>query len=91
LRSQNAVDCATAYVQQTAPGYPGLVNLARVVVITETEHENDYVMQSDDEIVLVLPDQARTTNIPSPFPSRPYPPGLVATAQLLMACTPNGI
>jgi hypothetical protein len=56
--------------------------LTRAVVITEAEHDNDYIMQSDDEIVFVLPNQNRVTAAPK---------NLLDTAQLLMGCTPNGI
>jgi hypothetical protein len=87
LPTQNAVDCATAYVQQASVG---LADLKRAVVITETEHENDYIMQSDNEIVFVLPDIGRA-KIPAPFPAKPYPNDLLTVAQFLMACTPNGI
>jgi hypothetical protein len=80
LPTQNAVDCATAYVQTKV----GLVNLIRAVVISEQEHENDYIMQSDNEIVLVLPDKNRVNMAPAGA-------SLLATAQFLMACTPNGI
>jgi hypothetical protein len=88
LPTQNAVDCATAYVQQTSVG---LVDLKRAVVISELEHENDYVMQSDNEIVFVLPDQNRAVITPNPNATKPYPNDLLRTAQFLMACTPNGI
>lgn len=79
LPSQTAIDTATAYVQTKV----GLVNLTRAVVISEAEHENDYVMQSDNEIVFVLPDQNRVSMAPAA--------SLVDTAKFLMACTPNGI
>jgi hypothetical protein len=39
-------------------------------------------MQSDDEIVFVLPDTKRVKTPPA---------NLLDTAKLLMACTPNGI
>jgi hypothetical protein len=58
------------------------IDLKRAVVITEEEHDNDYVMQSDDEIVFVLPNKDRV---------KAAPPHLMETAKLLMACTPNGI
>jgi hypothetical protein len=88
LPTQNAVDCATAYVQQASVG---LVDLKRAVVISEQEHENDYIMQSDNEIVFVLPDQNRAVITPNPTPTKPYPNDLLRAAQFLMACTPNGI
>jgi hypothetical protein len=86
LPTQNAVDCATAYVQQASVG---LADLGRAVVITEAEHENDYIMQSDNEIVFVLPDVGRSTAVP-PF-AKPYSNDLLTVAKFLMACTPNGI
>jgi hypothetical protein len=57
-------------------------DLTRAVVITEAEHDRDYIMQSDDEIVFVLPDRNRVATPAS---------NLLDTAKLLMACTPNGI
>jgi hypothetical protein len=59
------------------------LNLTRAVVITEAEHDNDYIMQSDDEIVFVLPKSDRAKATPAG--------NLLATAKFLMACTPNGI
>jgi hypothetical protein len=56
-------------------------DLSRAVVITEKEHDNDYIMQSDDEIAFVLPDKSRIK----------HGKHLLQTAELLMACTPNGI
>jgi hypothetical protein len=76
LPTKPAVDEATKRIKKA--GY----DLSRAVIITEAEHDNDYIMQSDDEIVFVLPNQKRmatsTTN-------------LLDTVKLLMACTPNGI
>ena len=46
------------------------LNLSRAVVISESEHNNDYVLQSDDEIAFVLPDPTRVTNFTSANPSR---------------------
>lgn len=74
-----AKQTAVARVQQA-----GFANLTGAVVITEAEHDNDYIMQSGDEIVFVLPDQNRVTLTPTG-------PTLLNTAKLLMACTPNGI
>lgn len=59
------------------------IYLQRAVVITEEEHDNDYMMQHPNEVVFVLPNQDRVT--PRPGQS------LLDTARLLMACTPNGI
>jgi hypothetical protein len=79
LPTQVAIDFATDRVNDAG------FYLKRAVVITETEHDNDYVMQSDDEIVFVLPWWDR---IPDGLPAGT---DLTATAKLLMACTPNGI
>jgi hypothetical protein len=57
-------------------------NLKRAVVITESEHDHHYMMQTPDEVVFVLPDPSRIAN-----PSN----ALLETARLLMTCTPNGI
>jgi hypothetical protein len=72
-----ATQTATAYVQQAGLALTG------VVVISEAEHDNDYIMQSGDEIVLVLPDQDRVTSVTAA--------NILQTAEFLMACTPNGI
>ncbi len=61
------------------------LDLRRAVVITEAEHDGDYTMQSDDEVVFVLPDEGRLRAAPPPLANR------LETAKLLMACTPNGI
>jgi hypothetical protein len=74
-----AKQTALARVQQA-----GFANLTGAVVITELEHDNNYIMQSDSEIVFVLPDQNRVTLAPAG-------PTLLDTAKLLLACTPNGI
>ncbi len=65
LPTQAAVQAATKRI--TAAGY----DLTRAVVITEAEHDNDYVMQSDDEIVFVLPNKTRITAAPLIFSIRP--------------------
>ena len=57
------------------------LDLVHPVIITEEEHDNDYTMQDDDEIVFVLPRRSRAGNSAN----------LLETAKLLMACTPNGI
>ena len=63
------------------------VDLKRAVVISEDEHDNDYFLD-EDEVVFVLPDAGRL----SPAPDSAHPSAnLVATAKLLMACTPNRI
>jgi hypothetical protein len=57
-------------------------DLERAVIITEAEHDDDYTMQEDYEVVFVLPKRDRVIN---------HPTHLLDTAKLLMACTPNGI
>jgi hypothetical protein len=76
LPTKAAVQEATRRVN--AAGF----DLTRAVVITEVEHDNDYIMQSDNEIVFVLPNKNRM---------KAAHPHLMETAKLLMACTPNGI
>jgi hypothetical protein len=76
LPTQEAQNVAKAEVNKRG------LDLTRVVVITEEEHNNDYIMQSDDEIVFVLPNADRVT------PSGRH---TLDTAKFLMACTPNGI
>ena len=76
LPTAGAVKEATARVKRAG------FDLTRAVVITEAEHDSDYIMQSDDEIVFVLPSKKR---VASPAAN------LLDTAKLLMACTPNGI
>jgi hypothetical protein len=76
LPTPRAVDEATARVKNA--GY----DLTRAVVITEEEHDNDYTMQSGDEIVFVLPNKDRVATLPK---------NLLDTAKFLMGCTPNGV
>ena len=76
-----AFDVATQKIRQALN-----VDLKSAVVITEDEHDNDYYLD-EDEVVFVLPDPDRLK--PSPSPS--HTGNLLATAKLLMACTPNGI
>jgi hypothetical protein len=62
-------------------------NLERAVVISEAElyaPPDGYQVQTDNEIVFVLPDQDRVRVQPSGT-------SLLQTAELLMATTPNGI
>ena len=60
-------------------------NLKRAVIITEKEHDAEYMMEDPAEVVFVLPDVGRlgTTFVPGK--------SLLDTARLLMAITPNGI
>lgn len=76
LPTKRAVQEATARIKKA--GY----DLDRAVVITEAEHDNDYLMQSDSEIVFVLPNKNR---VAAPAAN------LLDTAKLLMGCTPNGV
>jgi hypothetical protein len=66
------------------------LSLKRAVVITEAEHDDDYVMQDPDEVVFVLPNASRQPQ-PAAGAPPPTPAELLETAKLLMACTPNGI
>jgi hypothetical protein len=72
------------------------MDLDKVVIITEDEHDDDYTMQDPDEVVFVLPRKSRV--IPgTAMPNNAIPPApvysqqLLETAKVLMACTPNGI
>jgi hypothetical protein len=67
---------ATQKIQQAG------IDLKRAVIITEAEHDADYTMQTDDEVVFVLPNRTRVINNPT---------HLLDTAKFLMSCTPNGI
>jgi hypothetical protein len=75
----NAVTKATDLVN-TETG----MKLKRAVIITEEEHDNDYTMQNDDEVVFVLPNEGRVVAAASQAER-------LETAKMLMACTPNGI
>jgi len=80
----NAVKKATEQVNSF-----GKLTLKRAVVISEAEHDGNYTMEDDDEVVFVLPNKGRQ---PAPPPSSaPTPAELLETAKLLMSCTPNGI
>ena len=61
------------------------LNLEKPVIITEAEHDNGWYMDDDKEVVFVLPNRPRVVIAGS------SPAQLLATAKLLMACTPNGI
>jgi hypothetical protein len=80
--ADNTVTPAAALQAKMALAARGLY-LERAVVITEDEHDNDYMMQDPNEVVFVLPNKDRVT--PRPGQS------LLDTARLLMSCTPNGI
>lgn len=74
--SSSAVALATAAINAS-----GSFSLKRAVVITESEHDNDYTSTDKDEVVFVLPNRSRMAGSGS----------LLNTARLLMACTPHGI
>ena len=59
-------------------------NLEKPVIITEAEHDAGWYMEDEKEVVFVLPNKPRVANNSNPAQ-------LLATAKLLMACTPNGI
>ena len=73
-----AVTQATATINAAAPNY----NFVRAVIIKEEEHDNGYMMETENDVVFVLPNQGRIN---------PAGANLLNTAKLLMACTPNGI
>ena len=83
-RDTNLLPTTLAVQTATARANGAGLQLTRAVVITEAEHNNDYVLQSDDEIAFVLPDPTRVTSFAAS-------PNLLQTAEFLMACTPNGI
>ena len=84
LPTDEAVKVATNAVNILAN-----MDLQRAVVITEAEHDDDYTMQAENEVVFVLPDDARLAARP-PI-NQPTPVNILETAKVLMACTPNGI
>jgi hypothetical protein len=65
------------------------MDLKSVVVITEEEHDNEYMTTDVDELTLVLPRDSRLAG--GAISGAPYAPDLLETAKLLMSCTPNGI
>jgi hypothetical protein len=72
---QQAIDAINA-------AYP-YFNLLRAVIISEEEHDRGYTMETENDVVFVLPRKERVKNLTGP--------NLLNTAKLLMACTPNGI
>jgi len=78
--TQGALDDAKASFNTATTNF----NLVRPVVITEDEHDRDWLMHDDTEVVFVLPNTPRVASGSSAAQ-------LLATAKLLMACTPNGI
>jgi hypothetical protein len=79
VATQPAVDQATAAINAAYPNF----KLNRVVIISETEHDNGYTAEEND-VVFVLPNKERVADLTTS-------PSLLNTAKLLMACTPNGI
>jgi hypothetical protein len=78
MATQDAVDQATAAINAAAPTF----NLQRAVIIKEEEHDAGYTMQTENDVVFVLPRPERADLTGT---------DLLNTAKLLMACTPNGI
>jgi hypothetical protein len=78
MATQDVVDQATAAINAAAPKF----NLQRAVIIKEEEHDAGYTMQTENDVVFVLPNKGRIDSNGG---------NLLNTAKLLMACTPNGI
>ena len=82
-RDNTGAPTPTAVAAATAAINGAGFDLQRAVVISEQEHDDDYRMRADNEVVFVLPNKNRAKAIPEH--------SLLVTAKLLMACTPNGI
>lgn len=78
MATARAVQQATNAINLAAPHY----NFLRCVIISEEEHDKGYKMETENDVVFVLPNQGRIN---------PAGADLLSTAKLLMACTPNGI
>jgi len=78
MATGRAVKQATDAINLAAPHY----NFLRCVIISEKEHDEGYTMQTENDVVFVLPNQGRVDTAGA---------DLLNTAKLLMACTPNGI
>ena len=78
MATEAAVKIATKAINDASPGF----GIGRAVIITEEEHDNGYTMQTEDDVVFVLPKETRID---------PAGANLLSSAKLLMACTPNGI
>jgi len=85
LPSQRARSAAVAAVN-----YFTDMKLQSAVVISEDEHDDDFTMQDENQVVFVLPNSTRA-DLPNNVPQPPSANNLLNTAKLLMACTPNGI
>jgi hypothetical protein len=80
VASPTAVKQATDAINAATPN----LKLYRVEIITEDEHDRGYTTEDVNAVVLVLPNKERVKDT-NPSAS------LLASAKLLMACTPNGI
>jgi hypothetical protein len=78
MATTTAVQQATAAINAATPHY----NFLRCVIISEEEHDNGYTMETENDVVFVLPNQGRIDTGGG---------NLLDSAKLLMACTPNGI
>ena len=78
MATQDAVDQATAAINAATPHY----NFKRAIIISEEEHDNGYTMETENDVVFVLPNRGRIDRAGA---------NLLNSAKLLMACTPNGI
>ena len=78
MATPNAVTLATTVINAAAPNF----NLKRCVIISEQEHDDGYTMETENDVVFVLPRLERADLTGA---------NLLNTAKLLMACTPNGI
>jgi hypothetical protein len=82
-RDSSGAPSSTAVTAATTAINGAGFDLERAVIISEKEHDANYVMQAENEVVFVLPNKDRTKGAPVH--------SLLSTAKLLMACTPNGI
>lgn len=82
-RDNTGAPTSTAVTAATTAINGAGFDLQRAVIISEQEHDDDYRMRADNEVVFVLPNKDRAKAMPEH--------SLLATAKLLMACTPNGI
>jgi hypothetical protein len=78
MATATAVQQATNAINKAAPHD----NFLRCVIISEKEHDEGYTMETENDVVFVLPNQGRID---------PAGADLLSAAKLLMACTPNGI